>query len=102
MQPENPRAGGIINNMLSVIIDPNRLVDPAWLGAELDATVEYVKSSRPLKSGETVQVAGDPERTSRARRRREGIPMNETTWEEIIQAAQSVGIARDQVDRMLA
>lgn len=102
MQPENPRPGGIVNNMLSVIIDPRRLVDSAWLEAELDATIAYVKSSRPVKSGEPVLVAGEPERMSRAVRQREGIPMNETTWEEITAAAQKVGIARERLEEILA
>lgn len=101
MQPQNPRPGGIANNMLSVIIDPARLVDSAWLASELDATIAYVKSSRPVKAGEPVLIAGEPERISRAERGREGIPMNETTWEEIVGAAQKVGMTREQVARML-
>ena len=101
MQPDNPRPGGIANNMLSVIIDPARLVDPAWLASELDATIAYVKSSRPIKTGEPVLVAGEPERIARAEREREGIPMNETTWEEITAAAQKVGLLREEIERML-
>jgi uncharacterized oxidoreductase len=102
MQPENPRSGGIVNNMLTVIIDPVRLVDQAWLNAELDAVVAYMKSSRPAKSGRPVLVAGDPERNARSERQRNGIPMNDTTWEEILQAAQQVGMGREQVESMLA
>ena len=101
MQPDNPRPGGIANNMLSIIIDPTRLVDSAWLASELDATIAYVKSSRPVKAGEPVLIAGEPERISRTERGREGIPMNEATWEEIITAAQKVGMTREQVERTL-
>ncbi len=88
--------------MLTVIIDPGRLVDQTWLDAELDAVVAFVKASRPDKSGGSVLVAGDPERLSRAQRQRDGIPMNATTWEEITLAAQKVGMARRQVENMLA
>lgn len=102
MQPENPRPGGIVNNMLSVIIDPGRLVDQTWLNSELDAVIAYVKSSRPGKTGGPVLVAGDPERLMRAERQREGIPMNSTTWGEITLAAEKVGILREQVENMLA
>ena len=101
MQPDNPRPGGIANNMLSIIIDPTTLVDSAWLASELDATIAYVKSSRPVKAGEPVLIAGEPERISRTERGREGIPMNEATWEEIITAAQKVGMTREQVERTL-
>ncbi len=101
IQPQNPRTGGIVNNMLTVIIDPGRLVDQAWLEAELDAVVEFVKASRPDRSGGSVLVAGDPERLIRSERQRDGIPMNDTTWEEIIQAAQQLGMPREQVESML-
>lgn len=100
MQPENPRLGGILNHMLTVIIDPDRLVDRGWFSAELDAAIAYVKSSRPLNADGSVLVAGDPERLMRRERGRDGIPMNETTWEEIIEAAEKVGMTREQVESM--
>jgi uncharacterized oxidoreductase len=99
MQPENPRPGGIVNNMLSIIIDPERLVDQAWLAAELDATIAFVKSSRPAAGTSPVLVAGDPERGMRIERGRDGIPMVEATWEEILHAAETVGLSRDEVER---
>lgn len=102
MQPENPRPGGIVNNMLSVIIDPDRLVDQGWLSAELDAVIAYVKSSRPGKTGGPVVVAGDPERSTRRQRLSEGIPMNSTTWEEIAQAGRKVGMAREEMEKLRA
>jgi uncharacterized oxidoreductase len=102
MQPENPRPGGIVNNMLTVIIDPARLADQAWMGAELDAVIAFVKSSRPRVSDGSVLVAGEPERLMRSQRQGKGIPMNDTTWEEIAQAAQQVGMGREQLNSMLA
>ena len=102
MQPGTPRLGGIINNMLTVIIDPARLVDESWLHAELDAMVEYVKSSRRLDPDTPVLVAGEPEQGSREQRSRDGIPMDDTTWEEILVAAESLGVSRADVDKFLA
>lgn len=100
MQPENPRPGGIVNNMLSIVVDPERLVDLAWLRSEIDATLAYVKSSRPAVSGTGVLVAGDPERIARRERERSGIPINETTWKEICAAALTVGMSREEIERM--
>ena len=56
----------------------------------------------PGKSGGSVLVAGDPERNARSERQRNGIPLNDTTWEEILQAAEQVGVRREQVESMLA
>lgn len=102
MQPANPRPGGIVNNMLTVIIDPKRLVDPAWLAGELDAVIAFVKSSRSAKSDGPVMVAGEPERRACEQRRRDGIPMVDTTWEEIVEAAETVGMTREQIEAMRA
>ena len=100
MQPETPRLGGILNHMLTVIIDPDRLVDRAWLASELDALIEFVKSSRPSKPDGSVLVAGDPERLMRSQRQRDGIPVNDTTWEEIVEAAAKVGLARERLEKL--
>jgi uncharacterized oxidoreductase len=70
------------------------------MNAELDAVIAFVKSSRPGKNGGPVLVAGDPERAMRRQRLDEGIPMNDTTWEEIVQAGQKVGMAREEIEKL--
>ncbi|HEX6112730.1 MAG TPA: malate/lactate/ureidoglycolate dehydrogenase, partial [Geminicoccaceae bacterium] len=45
IQPAHPQAGGIINNMLSVIIDPEAFGDRRQLLAEVAALIGYVKSA---------------------------------------------------------
>jgi uncharacterized oxidoreductase len=39
-----------------------------------------------------VRLPGDPERESMARRLAEGIPIDDNTWREIREAAESVGM----------
>jgi uncharacterized oxidoreductase len=80
----------IINNMLSVLIDP-RIYGTADICAEHAAAfVDWVKASPP-RDGMEVLVAGDPERRRRAERATSGIPVDATTWEEIRTAGRSVG-----------
>ena len=92
LQPENPRRGGIVNNMLAFLVDPARLVDQDWLRAEIDATFAYVKSSPPADPAHPVIVAGDSERTRKEERLRDGIPIDQTTWCEILAAGESLGL----------
>ena len=100
IQPENPRLNGIINNMLSIVIDPQRLVDQAWMQSEIDALIDYVKSSAAADPQQPVMVAGDPERKSQAQREREGIPVDPTTWEELLAAGEQLGLSRAQAQSL--
>jgi uncharacterized oxidoreductase len=98
IQPENPRLGSIVNNMLTFVVDPRCLVDHAWMQAEIDAVVSYVKESPPAAAGGAVMVAGDPERKMLAERMAAGIPVEEATWEEIMQAGEGVGLSRSRLE----
>jgi uncharacterized oxidoreductase len=96
IQPGNPRMGGTINNMFSILVDPARLAGVDWLRREIDGFVEYVKASPPADPAAPVLVPGDPERLARAERTRSGIEVDATTWEEILAAGELVGISRAQ------
>ena len=94
IQPGNARKGGTINNMFAVLIDPTRLAGTDWLRREIDGFIDYVKGSPPANPSTPVLVPGEPERLARAERTRNGIEVDETTWEEIVQAGETVGLAR--------
>jgi uncharacterized oxidoreductase len=101
IQPGNVRAGGTINNMLAVLIDPARLAGVEWLRREIDGFVDYVKASPPAESGAPVLVPGDPERAARAERAQRGIEVDATTWEEILQAGEKVGLGRRDAEALV-
>jgi hydroxycarboxylate dehydrogenase B len=93
IQPANPRLGGVINNMFTVLIDPARFAGLDWFRRETEGFVAYVKASPPADPSAPVLVPGEPERIARDKRLRDGIEVDPTTWEEIVQAAGTFGIA---------
>ncbi|MEZ5099030.1 MAG: malate/lactate/ureidoglycolate dehydrogenase [Thermoleophilia bacterium] len=82
----------IVNSMLSVVIDPRRLVDGDWLGYEVDALLDYLRTCPPADPAEPVLVPGDPERATKAERLAHGIPLDATTWRQLVEAAAVAGI----------
>ncbi len=92
--PDHPREGSIINNMMTLLIDPNRLVDSGWMEQGVASLVQYFKESPAAQAGTPVQVAGDPERATRALREAEGIPIDDTTWEQILLSMEALGGSR--------
>jgi hydroxycarboxylate dehydrogenase B len=101
IQPGNTRHGGVINNMLTVLLDPARLGGTDWLRRETDGFLAYVKASPPADPAAPVLVPGDPERAARAMRSASGIEIDAITWGEILTAAESVGVARDRASALL-
>jgi hydroxycarboxylate dehydrogenase B len=95
IQPGHPRAGGIINNMLAVIIDPEVFGDRGQLLEEIGALIGYVKSARPRAGFDEVLVPGEPERRRRAERLAHGIEVDERTWAEILDTARALGLAAE-------
>ncbi len=61
------------------------------MGHELEALVAHVKASPPADPEEPVLVPGDPERRSREERAA-SIPIDEQTWKQILDAAESLGV----------
>ena len=102
MQPETPVLGGTLNNMLAVLIDPGRLVGRDWLYGELEAFVDHVKGSPPRDPAHPVLVPGESEDRARSERARSGIEIDPTTWEEILAAAEQVGLTLAEVAALAA
>src|SRR5207249_534949 len=102
IQPGNERRGGTVNNMFSVLVDPARLAGVDWLRREIDGFVDYVKASPPGDPEAPVLVPGEPERMAREERSRTGIDVDATTWEEILAAAEKVGLAREKAKALVA
>ena len=56
------------------------------------AFVEWLRKSPPADGEHGVQIAGEPERRARLERERDGIDIDASTWEEIMGAANKVGL----------
>jgi uncharacterized oxidoreductase len=78
--------------MLSVLIDPAALTDRAAFEAEAQSFIGWAKASPPRDGFPPVMTAGEPERASRATRCAEGVPVDATTWNEILEAARKLGV----------
>jgi uncharacterized oxidoreductase len=100
IQPGNARAGGTLNSMTTFVVDPARLAGTEWLRREIDGFAAYVKASPPASPGSPVLVPGDPERMAREQRLRDGIAVDATTWDEILAAAEQIGISRSEAEKL--
>jgi uncharacterized oxidoreductase len=82
----------VLNGMFSVLVDPAALGGTEGFEREAAAFIDWVRASPPRAGVDRVMVAGEPERASRVRRRAEGIPVDLTTWQEILDAARKLGV----------
>lgn len=82
----------ILNGMFSVLVDPAKLGDRSAFEQEALAFIDWVKASPPREGFDEVLIAGEPERAMRAKRSAEGVPVDATTWHEILAAAGKLGI----------
>ncbi len=94
--------GGILNSMLAVLIDPAKLGDPAGVAEAAASTAAHIRSSRVAPGFDQVLLPGEPERRSAERRAREGIPVDDGTWRDVLEAAAKLGITQGEIDQAVA
>lgn len=82
----------VLNGMLTVLIDPAKLGTQVAFAQEATAFVDWLRQSPPGAGFDGVQIAGEPERTARVARERDGIVLDDTTWGEIVAAGKKVGV----------
>jgi uncharacterized oxidoreductase len=90
------------NGMLTILIDPRRLGTGDAFAQETTAFLESLRRSPVAPGFDKVRIAGEPERETRARREREGIPVDDNTWEEILAAGAKLKLAREAIERLAA
>lgn len=88
----------VLNGMLSILIDPTALAGREQFEAEALAFLDWVSASPPREGFDSVLLAGDPERSHRAQRLAQGVPVDATTWREILEAAAKLGVDPATVD----
>lgn len=74
---------GVINNMLSIIIDPAALDDPESVANRTLAFTDFIKNRTPARNVDDVLLPGEPEKKSRIERGKSGIPLDQTTIQQI-------------------
>ena len=89
----------VLNGMLSILIDPQMLGAQARFESEADAFLRWMKASPPREGFGPVLAAGEPERVRKAERSAQGVPVDATSWREILDAGQLLGIARTDLER---
>jgi len=79
------------NGVLAVAIDPEAFIGLDPFKERADALFSHVKKVRP-EPGSRVLIPGEPEWETREQRLRDGIPIPEETWDNIIKLANELGI----------
>jgi uncharacterized oxidoreductase len=80
----------VMNGMLTVLIDPARLGTAPAFERETRLFLDWLRQGRAAPGFDKVRLAGEPEREYRAKRSREGVPVDAATWAEIEKAAAKV------------
>ena len=88
------------NGMLTILIDPKRLGTADVFATETTAFLESLRRSPVAPGTDKVRIAGEPERETRAKRERDGIPVDTNTWEDIIKAGAKLKVARDTIEKL--
>ncbi|NNE96044.1 MAG: malate/lactate/ureidoglycolate dehydrogenase [Acidimicrobiales bacterium] len=91
IDPRYERSGSVINSMLTILIDPAAVGDPAGLQRDTHGFLDYVKQSALREGFNEVLVPGEPEARSRHERARE-VPIDDATVGELNAAAARVGV----------
>jgi hydroxycarboxylate dehydrogenase B len=99
---DEPQHNGTVNSMLAVLIDLARIGDPSSIRAGVATATAHIKGSRVAPGFEEILLPGDPERRQADSRRKRGIPIDETSWSEICDAARKVGVSDAEIGRALA
>jgi uncharacterized oxidoreductase len=96
-----PGVTRLVNGMLTVLLAPGFFGSADAFHEEVAHFVAYVKSSEKVAPDAEILMPGEVEERTRARRLREGIDLDETTWGQIQATARSVGLSAEQVQALV-
>lgn len=100
IHPDKGWEKGIRNNMLMIVIDPERLSGRDPFLADAEAIMDWATASPPADADAPVLVAGDPERAHKASRLEAGIEIDDVTWGELCESADVAGMGQAKFETL--
>ena len=102
MAGHEPASGNkrVLNGMLTILFDADRLSEGATFAHEMRSFIEWVKESPPQAGHDRIRMPGEPENETRATRLAEGIPVDDNTWGEILKAAERLQVDPAEINRL--
>ncbi len=97
---DNKTKRRVLNGMFSIVLDPARLGTQQAFARDAKSFLAWLRASRPAPGHDRVRIAGEPEREYRAKREREGVPVDEETWKEIRAAAAKLKLSPEKIDAL--
>ena len=97
IHPGNKRDGSIVNNILTIMLDPGKFGEMSHMRQEIKAYADYVTASPEQKRGLPVLVPGMPEFAHRQERTQNGIPLAPNSWKEILKSAETLGLDKNEL-----
>ena len=89
-----PGVTALSNGMLSILLDPGVFADRDYVDSETSRFADWVSQSTPADLERPVQLRGEPERKTEHERRKNGITLDDNTWQQIVSTAENLGITR--------
>jgi len=97
---DNKTRRRVLNGMFSIVLDPARFGTQQAFAKDAKSFLAWLRASRPAPGHDRVRIAGEPERETRAQRLKEGIPVDEETWKEILAAAAKLKLAPERIEAL--
>lgn len=93
-KPYDGKSKRVLNGMLTILFDPKRMGNEDFFASETRAFLDWLRSGPVAPGYDRVRIAGEPERETRAKRVAEGVPVDPTTWDEILTAGEKLKVPR--------
>jgi hydroxycarboxylate dehydrogenase B len=93
VQHAHPGVNPMINNMLSLVFVPDKLVSRVDLARQVLRLEAWIKASPVRAGGSGIHLPGQPERSTARERERDGIRLPSRTREALVASARTLGIA---------
>lgn len=86
----------VANGFMAFLLDPAAFSGTEFYSNEIQALGQFVKSSKLMSGFDEILLPGEPEAREVERRKKAGIPIDDTTWKKICDIAVKRGVAVPQ------
>lgn len=81
------------NNVLLVVFDPARFAGSEHFTEQAQGLADFARSARRKAGVDAIRLPNDRSRATREARLETGVPLDQGTWEELLQRANQLGLA---------